>query len=498
MSTLQQLKQKMGLVEVPPAKPESAAVLPISKKQPSGNGDDRLALFEEANAAGGQAARSDAQAVMQTEIEQINEDHFVSHEGGKVRVFQESFDHELRRKTIISFSPQDFKTLMATRTCVAVDGNGNTRRKPLADVWMTSPARREYLKGMALLPEGDTPTGVYNLWSGWGVEPREGDVSQPIEFIRVVICAGDERMLRYVLGWMAACVQNPARQAEVAIVLCGKKGTGKGTFGRWLLSIFGMHGLHVLQRRHLVGNFNAHLRSLCFIFADEAFFAGDHEGQSVLKGIITEDQITIERKGVDAFGVRNRLKVLMATNESWVVPASEDERRYCVLEVSAVRRGDHDYFGELDHHMRNGGLAALLHFLLSYDLSKFNIRAVPNSEALERQKILSLPPIKAWLYERLWDGRFSAAEMSWKQEHARDQIASYVSEYVSQRGLRYVSTDPRSIGVVLHEVFPHLRESRESSGTRRRLWVFPPLTDARRQFAEHIGIEFSSWPDEEA
>lgn len=62
MSTVQQLKQKMGLVEAPPVKPESADVLPISKKQPSGNGDDLSALFKKADAAGGQAAKDDAKA----------------------------------------------------------------------------------------------------------------------------------------------------------------------------------------------------------------------------------------------------------------------------------------------------------------------------------------------------------------------------------------------------------------------------------------------------
>lgn len=497
LSTLQQLKQKMGLVDPAAVKLEKVAMLPLTKKPQSSAGGDLANLFDEAEKVGGQAAKSDAQGALQDAIEEINEIHFVSHEGGKARVFQEAFDHELNRKSLVSFACQDFKTLMAARTCVAVDGNGNTRRKPLADVWLNSPMRREYPKGMALLPGVAAPEGVYNLWTGWGVEPCAGNTAAPLEFIQEVICGGNKRLAAYLLGWAAWCVQNPARQAEVAVVLVGKKGTGKGTLGRWMLSIFGMHGLHILQRRHLVGNFNAHLRSLCFIFADESFFAGDHEGQAVLKGIVTEEQITIERKGVDAFGVRNRLKVLMATNESWVVPASEDERRYCVIEVSEAKRGDHDYFGALDQQMRNGGLAALLHYLLTLDLSDFNIRAAPNSEALEKQKILSLAPVKAWLYERLWEGRLGFIDSTWKHDQPREQIVASVSEYVSRRGIRYASIDARSIGVVLHEVFPLLDEARESTGGRRRLWIFPSLSDARCQFAKHVGFEFSSWPDDE-
>ena len=190
LSTLQQLKQKMGLVDPAAVKLEKVAMLPLTKKPQSSAGGDLANLFDEAEKVGGQAAKSDAQGALQDAIEEINEIHFVSHEGGKARVFQEAFDHELNRKSLVSFACQDFKTLMAARTCVAVDGNGNTRRKPLADVWLNSPMRREYPKGMALLPGVAAPEGVYNLWTGWGVEPCAGNTAAPLEFIQEVICGG--------------------------------------------------------------------------------------------------------------------------------------------------------------------------------------------------------------------------------------------------------------------------------------------------------------------
>ena len=58
------------------------------------------------------------------------------------------------------------------------------------------------------------------------------------------------------------------------------------------------------------------------------------EDDNVLKGIITEDTIQIERKGVDIVTMRNPLKVILASNNSKIVQASEDERRYAVFEVS--------------------------------------------------------------------------------------------------------------------------------------------------------------------
>ena len=45
----------------------------------------------------------------------------------------------------------------------------------------------------------------------------------------------------------------------------------------------------------------------------------------------------IEFKGVNAIRMRNFVRVLMSSNEGWVVPAGMDERRFCVLDVDPGR-----------------------------------------------------------------------------------------------------------------------------------------------------------------
>lgn len=56
----------------------------------------------------------------------------------------------------------------------------------------------------------------------------------------------------------------------------------------------------------LTGNFNSHLRDCIALFADEAFWAGDRAGESVLKMLVTEPVIPIEGKGRDLVLVPNR------------------------------------------------------------------------------------------------------------------------------------------------------------------------------------------------
>jgi len=117
------------------------------------------------------------------------------------------------------------------------------------------------------------------------------------QHIRSILCSGDDRVFEYLLSWLARCVQKPERPAEVAIVMCGGRGTGKGAFVRAFGSIFGQHFTHISQARHLTGNFNAHLEDSVVLFVDEGFWAGDKQGEAVLKHLITEPSMMIERKG---------------------------------------------------------------------------------------------------------------------------------------------------------------------------------------------------------
>jgi phage/plasmid-associated DNA primase len=182
----------------------------------------------------------------------------------------------------------------------------------------------------------------------------------------------------------------------VALVLRGKKGTGKGTLGNWLIRMLGQHGVKVEHAKHLVGSFNSHLRDAVFVFADEAFFAGDKQHEGVLKSLVTEPFITVEAKYQNAVMIANMTHILMASNSDWVVPASTDERRFCVMDVLDTRIGDRPYFNKLNAQMDAAGLAAMLHDLLNRDLSGFDVRTVPQTEALADQKRHSLDSLQRW------------------------------------------------------------------------------------------------------
>lgn len=75
----------------------------------------------------------------------------------------------------------------------------------------------------------------------------------------------------------------------------------------------------------------------------------------------------IEAKGIDPIRMNNFVRLVMTSNEAWVVPAGMDERRFAVLEVDPRVAGEHDYFREMADELADGGYAALLHDLLALD-----------------------------------------------------------------------------------------------------------------------------------
>src|ERR1700744_2087702 len=120
----------------------------------------------------------------------------------------------------------------------------------------------------------------------------------------------------------------------------------------------------ISSAEHLVGRFNGHLRDTVLLFADEAYWPGNQGAEGTLKRLVTEPPIFIEAKGRDGGEVPNLLHVMMASNEDWVVPAGERERRYFNLKVSDEKLQNHGWFKAINDQLENGGYEAMLHDLL--------------------------------------------------------------------------------------------------------------------------------------
>ncbi|HEY8097748.1 MAG TPA: primase-helicase family protein, partial [Methylobacter sp.] len=270
--------------------------------------------------------------------------------------------------------------------------------------WALDRRSRSFTGGVIFLPAKKAPDNYFNTWRGLSVQPQRNDgLLERIHYhMKEVVCAGHQDLYGYMLKWIAYTIQNPDKPAGAALVLRGEKGSGKGTIGHFLGNIWGNHGLHISQAKHLVGNFNGHLNDVCFLFADEAFFSGDKQHEGVLKALVTEPNMIIERKGIDAISQPNYLKIFMSTNSSFAVPASRDERRYCVIDVSSSHIDDRDYFKALHADCKSKEVqSAFLHQMQSIDLTGWHTGMIPDSVGLREQRYHSMDSVQKWVVNAL-------------------------------------------------------------------------------------------------
>ena len=431
------------------------------------------------------------------ELAELNARYFVVSKQGKTRI---ATTHDIEGKPIqIEFSTfQDFGGRYNYRkVVVGQDQDGNDQKAPLGKYWLVHPWRRQYDR-IVFDPSGRAPPGFYNLWTGFAVEAKPGDWSRFRRHIEDNLCKGNGDLANYVLNWMAYCVQHPEKQPGVALVLRGGRGTGKGIFARSFGELFGRHFFTTAQGQHLLGNFNHHLRDKLVVFADEAFWAGDKSGEGVLKAIITEPTLAFEAKGFDVEHGPNHVHLIIASNESWVVPAGLDERRFCVLDLAEERAQDTAYFGAIVRQLQNGGDAAMLHDLQKRDLSGFNVFNVPQTQALLDQKAFSMDPLEEWWEERLSEGKLLLSHTGWKPARGMALCDSYLAE-AKEWGIRYPLRF-RAFAATLRKLLPEPgfenKQKRDGKARKQRYWHFPPLAECRKHWDKKTRT-LHDWPSDD-
>ena len=428
-----------------------------------------------------------APGTLDEEIARINESYFAALTGGKVRFWRENTD-----STIELMDKSAFLFELATRRYRDQDD----ALKKVAPIWLEHTDRRYYPLGFVLDPHAGPNVGAYNLWRGFAIEPVQGDWSLMQNHITQVLAGGNDKLASYITNWTAWSLQNPATPPRVALVFRGGQGVGKGMFAGAVEEIFGTHGMRIQNMQHLVGKFNAHLRHLCLLFADEAVVPNS-DGEGALKGLITEPTIPIEAKGVDVVNADNHLHVIMATNNEWAVPAAADARRFAVFDVAEHRKGDHDYFAALVQQVRSGGKAAMLHDLLHLDLGDFHPeKCRPATDALSAQMDLSMAPAEMVVQNMLHEG-----EVPCDFEMRRSDGRIFVATTLLANAKRLDERQYKALGLALRAVVgPGAESVRQyidkgyARQQHRGFWL-PPLELARQNWARYLGREVV-WPED--
>jgi Family of unknown function (DUF5906) len=347
-------------------------------------------------------ARGDEFAI-DPKLAEMNAKHHVVLHGGKTRVLTWDDDEiYVGRKVPVYQTPQDFKAFHSKyrhsyqKSVPVRDEEGKptgeteikTVTAPLGTWWWSNKDRRQY-EGLTYAPntDADIVGGKLNLWTGFTVAPVKGRGHVGyLKHLRDNVCQGNRAHYNYLIRLMARAVQRPEQRGEVGIVLIGPKGIGKNVAVEEFGKLFGAHFWTVTNPEHFTGKFNSHLQHCSILLADECLKPENAGHEQIAKTLVTGQTILIEPKGVNAYQVKNFLHVFICTNSKWAIPATQDERRWFILNVGEKHRKDFPYFKKICDDMEADGRANLLHYLLNLDISNFEFRNVPETEAMLEQQ----------------------------------------------------------------------------------------------------------------
>jgi hypothetical protein len=391
-----------------------------------------------------------------------------------------------------------FQDRLAGETFEQTMPDGSSKRVSKAEYWLRH-RRASHYTGLVFDP--DRPPGdngeVWNTWRGFAVEPEPGDWSLLKDHIFENICRRDPEQRDWLLNWMALGVQRPGLVIGTAPVLIGFPGTGKGILAHAYGRLWGEHYIPITHAEHVMGRFAGHLFSRRFVFIDEGTFGGNRKDAGVIKTRLTDPEIVLERKGVDAIRMANKMIYMIASNEASVVPADKGDRRWMVIEVGDKRREDHDYFAAIAAQMDEGGYAAMLHELLARDISRGpNPRRTIKTEGLFEQMLLAQTPDIRYLHGLLDEGRLPQNVVAGA---CVTTIRALVADLHRQHRDGFRVTEV-GFGRLLNRVFPTIRRltaggvflaGSSETGTikeRSTAYMFPPLPEARAAFARHVNM----------
>jgi hypothetical protein len=116
-----------------------------------------------------------------------------------------------------------------------------------------------------------------------------------------------------------------------------------------------------------------------------------------LKSIVTDNTVRVNEKNQPRKTAQNVANFIFVTNNAFPVKIEACDRRYAVLVVSGHRAKDFSYFNQLIKSFTNEFYSELLTFYANRDISSFNPRNIPMTEAKQDIVDASKSEIDIWI-----------------------------------------------------------------------------------------------------
>lgn len=238
-----------------------------------------------------------------------------------------------------------------------------SKRKPLAKHWLEWEHRFE-LGAMCYEPgKPRVFENKYNQWTGWGCEPKKGDVDPWCRLLDFLF-KKEDRAREWFEQWVAYPIQHPGVKLYTSVLVWGlQQRTGKTLAGYMLKKIYGVNAIEI-GKEQLRGSFNPWATNRQFVIGNEITEDEGRLDKDKLKHIVTRDEAYINRKNLPEYTVRDCVNYYFTANSPGAFFMEDFDQRNFIHEVLGAPEKP-EFYAALDRWYKgSAGPAALFHYLL--------------------------------------------------------------------------------------------------------------------------------------
>jgi putative DNA primase/helicase len=250
------------------------------------------------------------------------------------------------------------------------------------------------------------PEYQVNLFNGFEMKPKPAPKEKYDKILDLLrhLCDGNAEVMAWVLRWIAYPLQNPGAKMRSSIIVHGDEGSGKNFFFEGVVAgIYGEYG-GVIGNAQIESQFNEWASRKLFMVADEVVTRAElRQLKGKLKALVTGGVVRINSKNLSERDEANHMNFVFLSNELQPLALDQSDRRYLVMWTPP--KLDDAFYQAVGRQVKNGGIEAFYHYLLSVPMEGFNEHSRPPvNDAKENLIALGLSPPERFYHD--WSGGF--------------------------------------------------------------------------------------------
>jgi hypothetical protein len=351
------------------------------------------------------------------EIIHIDEDHTFEHiakefEKNHLKIINKSLyiKHDSKRTLYLTQAQLRTSYSHMSYEVPKYDKHGaccDTEFLPFIDKWIGHTHKILHKEDADMYPnEGDCPDNIFNLWKPFAMELKTGPYTKNLEALAFILfhihilCNHEEIVYDYFIKWIAQMIQYPHIKTPMPTFI-GKQGCGKSCLMKLFELFFGSDKIFetTSPSRDVWGNFNGMMSNCFLVNLNELCKKDGTEAEGKIKGLITDESLTINQKGIGQYTIKSFHRFIATTNKEEPMNSSEGDRRNLIIRSSDEKKGDVEYFNKFHEYLSDEAVVRTCYdyFKSIPNMDQFKKIPLPQTDYQNNLKELSRSPIEQWL-----------------------------------------------------------------------------------------------------